>query len=80
MRGSLQLDVGEQIKINKPRDVLGISAESYRSVVGKNENDKKKFKQKLHRFGFEIVEISERDNRGKGRPRINPIKYIKRMK
>ncbi len=74
------LDIGEQINIKKPRDVLGISAESYRSVVGKNEKDKKKFKQKLHRFGFKVVEISERDTRGRGRERINPIKYIKRFK
>lgn len=71
------LEVGEQIKITKPRDELGIDMESYRSVFGKDESSRNRFKQKLHLLGFDIIETFERDS--KGRERKRPTIYIQRI-
>lgn len=50
------MKIGEKIHINEPRDVININRESYKSVLGKTVGDKDKFKSKLERFGFEIID------------------------
>lgn len=50
------MKIGEKISINNPMHGLNINKDSFKSVIGKTVVDKNKFKSKLERFGFEIVD------------------------
>jgi hypothetical protein len=67
----------DKIKLNTPRDALKIDKETYRNVVGKTSEKKREFEENLQKQGYEIVEISERDERG--RTRKKPVKYIHKL-
>ena len=67
----------EKIKLTTPRDALKIDKETYRNVVGKTSAKKREFEENILKQGYQILEISERDN--KGRVRKKPIKYIHKL-
>lgn len=68
--------VGDKIKISTIQEQLGINPESFRNTIGKNKESKEKFKENLNKYGFDILEIKEKDNRN--RERKNPTQYIYR--
>lgn len=71
------LQSGGKINLKTPRDELGIDDETYRSVIGKDAEQQAGFKEKLSKYGYEIVEINELDKRN--RPRKKPTKYIHKI-
>lgn len=68
------MSVGDKMLLTKPRKELGINAESYRSIIGKTDIAKERFKKDLQVFGLEIIEITEPDARG--RAKTKPSIYI----
>ncbi|MCI4436285.1 MAG: DEAD/DEAH box helicase family protein [Ignisphaera sp.] len=72
------MKTGDMIAINAPREALNINPESYRTIIGKAPIDKQKLKDKLEPFGFEILEMTEMDKRGRGKK--NPAQYIRRVR
>ena len=65
------------VAINIVRDNLVIKPDSFRTMLGKSKPKQQKFRDDLHKFGFEIIESSE-GSRGKARLR-NPKKYFHRI-
>ncbi len=69
------MKVGDSIHIAEPKEKMGINKESYRSVLGKTKERAIEFHSTLFAYGFEIVEKTERDKRGRSRKDPTPYFY-----
>lgn len=59
------------------RDALVIKSEAYRDLIGKSSVKQEEFKKKLGTYGFEIVEVFEKDDRGRAKKK--PTKYFRKI-
>jgi hypothetical protein len=51
------MNIGDRISLNEPRDMLNINPETYKSIIGKKDSEKMRFKNKLNALGFNIIEL-----------------------
>ena len=76
LEGNLTTKGGTRL-VKDVRDALGIKAESYRDLIGKDSAKQEKFKKKIGLHGFDIIDVFEEGTRG--RLKKKPTKYFHKI-
>lgn len=68
------LKIGDKIPVYDVRNKLNINADSFKSMLGSDAEKQQIVRDNINDFGYDIVGIVEKDNRGRNRKL--PIKYF----